>query len=178
MTERNIGKRSNKVRCTRCRGYFDRVEAFAATNVNRFCSEQCLDEHRDALNEKRRARERAKAPAKQARIRKKAFADPQYAVIREAVRARDGHRCRWCGGTDGIEVHHVRYRSQGGPDHHSNLLTLCAEHHRKAHGNKRYWQPILLALLWVGYVERRHMTVPEVETLCARRGLLADEVAA
>ena len=59
--------------------------------------------------------------------------------IREYVLFRDGHQCQACKGKSKdrvLEVHHVVYRSEGGTDKPSNLITLCskchcAENHRK-----------------------------------------------
>lgn len=69
-------------------------------------------------------------------------------------------------------MHHVLYRSQQGPDHHSNLVTLCTTCHMRAHGNKRHWQPVLLGLIWLHYAEGRYMTVPEAERRLQRAGLI------
>jgi hypothetical protein len=45
---------------------------------------------------------------------------------RARAKERDGHRCRLCGSTDRLEVHHVRALSRGGdPYHLNNLITLC-----------------------------------------------------
>lgn len=52
------------------------------------------------------------------------------------VRERDGHHCRLCGSTNWTEVHHIQYRSQGGPDEKWNLITLCKECHMNAHASK------------------------------------------
>ena len=59
--------------------------------------------------------------------------------IREYVLIRDGHQCQACKGKSKdrvLEVHHVVYRSEGGTDKPSNLITLCSkchcsENHRK-----------------------------------------------
>ncbi len=58
------------------------------------------------------------------------------ARIRRAVWKRDGGKCQSpvasggvCGSTVGVELHHVRSRSSGGPPTVKNLETLCAFHH-------------------------------------------------
>lgn len=33
-----------------------------------------------------------------------------------------------------LHLHHIKFRSQGGLDEASNLITLCARCHRRAHG--------------------------------------------
>lgn len=51
---------------------------------------------------------------------------------------RDGWRCAapGCSSRRNLEVHHVVYRSRGGPDDGWNLVTLCRFHHlRGEHGD-------------------------------------------
>jgi hypothetical protein len=58
---------------------------------------------------------------------------PAHAGIYE----RDGYRCLapGCTGRQHLEAHHQKRRSDGGTDDPSNLLTLCAFHHRQGvHG--------------------------------------------
>lgn len=45
---------------------------------------------------------------------------------------RDGHRCTMpgCNGRAMLERHHVRFRSDGGPDIPENRTTLCWFHHQ------------------------------------------------
>jgi 5-methylcytosine-specific restriction endonuclease McrA len=51
--------------------------------------------------------------------------DPQaYAALRSEVLQRDGWRCQWCGSLNGVEVHHLIHRSQGGADLPENLLPV------------------------------------------------------
>jgi len=51
-----------------------------------------------------------------------------------AVLDRDGYQCAvpGCRARRGLEVHHISFRSHGGGDEVSNLVTLCAVHHRLA----------------------------------------------
>lgn len=71
--------------------------------------------------------------------------------VRDEVRERDGRLCRVCGSyADGLALHHIRYRSEGGLHVASNLVSVhwmfeprC---HELVHSNKRLWQPILLAI--------------------------------
>ena len=52
---------------------------------------------------------------------------------------RDGHRCRLCGGTYSLEIHHTTYYVNAQSivghekEHLDCLITLCAECHRKQH---------------------------------------------
>ena len=75
----------------------------------------------------------------------------RYSVttLREAVFLRDGYTCQCCGRTikDGaiLHAHHVVYRSQGGTNRISNLITVCDKCHTPANhkpGGKLYgWKP-------------------------------------
>lgn len=52
--------------------------------------------------------------------------------LRAQAKRRDGHRCVVCGERKGISVHHRIPARAGGRDVLSNLVTLCARHHREA----------------------------------------------
>jgi 5-methylcytosine-specific restriction protein A len=46
--------------------------------------------------------------------------------------------CEICGSSNGLGrvrggVHHIVYRSHGGDDRDSNLITLCGQHHTEVH---------------------------------------------
>lgn len=56
-----------------------------------------------------------------------------WQVLRKAVLARDGHRCRMCQRRDGIDVHHIRFRSAGGADVTGNCACLCRVCHEDIH---------------------------------------------
>lgn len=151
----------SKVRCASCRAYVPRDEVYYSSRMVNVCTETCFR----AVYEKQRTKQ---PPEKVTRIaRKQTRLD---ADVRQRIRRRDANVCRWCGRA-GEQIHHVVYRSQGGADHVSNLVLLCAEHHAMVHSNKRHYQPVLLALLWVGYVEGRWLTGPEIE-----RRLISDGV--
>ena len=64
--------------------------------------------------------------------------------IRLAALIRAGGKCEFCG-TEGfrtaggdiyLETHHIVPLSEGGPDHISNVVALCPNHHREAHYGK------------------------------------------
>lgn len=55
--------------------------------------------------------------------------------MRKEVYRRDGFRCALCDSTDGLQIHHVKPRGQGGADHPMNLITLCWRCHAAAHGS-------------------------------------------
>jgi hypothetical protein len=65
-------------------------------------------------------------------------------TVRAEVLERDRYRCRGCSSNSG-EIHHIQFRSQGGPDEAWNLITLCPSCHRRAHGtNGRQIDPDVL----------------------------------
>ena len=53
--------------------------------------------------------------------------------LRRRILARDGHRCLSCHSTVDLHVHHVRFRSAGGPTVASNLTTICVRCHTLVH---------------------------------------------
>lgn len=60
-----------------------------------------------------------------------------WAETARAVKQRDGYRCKGCGSTDSLEVHHVIPLSRGGTNHKTNLITLCEKCHKKRHRHLR-----------------------------------------
>ena len=61
-----------------------------------------------------------------------------YANIREYILHRDGHKCQANrkGCTEKLHVHHIVFRSNGGTNKPSNLITLCEKHHKELHEGK------------------------------------------
>jgi 5-methylcytosine-specific restriction endonuclease McrA len=86
---------------------------------------------------------RAVSPSTLARIecdaRVQAEGSPNRSTIppstRQAVLARDGHRCQipGCGRTQLLEVHHIRPRREGGSNQPENLVTTCSACHQLLH---------------------------------------------
>ena len=64
---------------------------------------------------------------------------PEWQAKREAVRKRSGGWCESCQVAGvlrrAVHVHHVHYEKAWGQEETSDLLHLCEEHHRLAHGN-------------------------------------------
>ena len=58
----------------------------------------------------------------------------EWQQIRKAVLERDGRRCRVCNSRNGVEVHHIRFRSLGGGHSTANCAVLCQVHHADIHG--------------------------------------------
>jgi ATP-dependent DNA helicase RecQ len=71
---------------------------------------------------------------KQPRLR---LSPEEYTKLRIRVLERDGWRCQECGSMEGLEVHHIKRRSQLGGDMIRNLITLCVGCHGKCHGGRR-----------------------------------------
>ena len=44
---------------------------------------------------------------------------------REQIKARDGHRCVYCGSTEDLTIDHVTPKCRGGVDHADNCVTAC-----------------------------------------------------
>ena len=55
---------------------------------------------------------------------------------RKAVYARDHYRCALCDSEQGLQVHHVVSRGQGGTNFPQNLITLCWRCHAVIHGTR------------------------------------------
>jgi 5-methylcytosine-specific restriction endonuclease McrA len=56
----------------------------------------------------------------------------RWQTMRKQARIRDGNRCRNCGATERLSVHHIVKARYGGRDTLDNLVTLCASCHRRA----------------------------------------------
>ncbi len=57
-----------------------------------------------------------------------------YSSRRKAVLHRDNYTCQCCGKKNcRLEVHHIKFRSDGGTDDEENLITLCKECHDGVH---------------------------------------------
>jgi len=41
-----------------------------------------------------------------------------------------------------VDIHHIKFRSQGGGDDIENLIALCRECHTKAHNSKEFNQKL------------------------------------
>ena len=60
-----------------------------------------------------------------------------FANSREHALCRDKYTCQVCKAKNTrLEVHHIKYRSQGGTDNLDNLITLCADCHKNIHAGK------------------------------------------
>ena len=57
----------------------------------------------------------------------------EYDELKTVVLDRDGWKCQCCGSSENLQVHHLLHRSRLGPDELENLITLCANCHRRQH---------------------------------------------
>jgi 5-methylcytosine-specific restriction endonuclease McrA len=64
------------------------------------------------------------------------------------VMQRDNCRCRLCGTSLNLQLHHIIYRSEDKSKINdvNNCIMLCNVHHRLVHSNKHYWQSKLLEM--------------------------------
>ena len=66
----------------------------------------------------------------------------EWQSVARRVRMRDGHRCRLCGSTVNLEVHHLTYYVNGcsivghESEHMDKLITLCGECHAAQHDKR------------------------------------------
>lgn len=65
--------------------------------------------------------------------------NPYWEKVKRKVRLRDGHKCRICGASYPLEVHHKRYKVNGVSivghelEYMDCLVTLCGGCHEKVH---------------------------------------------
>lgn len=137
---------NSKRRCTVCRDYFPAEDMIVLGGVTAYCQ----DDFGAAASVRTATRPTKKKRKPRRGSFKKNGAPPE---LKRHVRMRDSHRCRFCNlPSSHLEVHHIKYLSEGGPNHPANLITLCDEHHRLVHSDKKKWQPVLLGCIWVQYV--------------------------
>lgn len=109
--------------------------------------------------------------------------------LRAQVVERDRFKCRGCGKAPD-EIHHIIFRSQGGTDDPSNLVSLCRGCHEQAHGRRNGPLPawVLQAMLvynkwrvccgiWKFFTEKRNCLTCELRTNDFKCVLTDEEVA-
>lgn len=145
-------------RCAGCRNRYPLLP-YGQVGLSQVCSADCRTiVQQGNTNELRSSR--SSSPKKPARK------DDVPAQVRAAVLLRDRGRCRYCG-VQSSHLHHVAYRSEGGPHVVSNLIVLCSVCHSMVHSSKAYWKPLLLEVLRI-LDEGRSVTLAEVERRQAR----------
>ncbi len=163
----------SKVRCgnKNCKAYIEKDSALHA-GISNYCDAECLYEGQKKTGKTSTPKARKPRPKKKRSKVPESTGPTDYRP--EIILERDNYRCRLCGGTHGLAVHHINYRSdwrnkewQNEP---WNLITLCNDHHLNViHANKKYWQPVCLAYTWFLEVEGKQYTLPELEQIIAMR---------
>lgn len=69
--------------------------------------------------------------------------------IYNQVIERDNYKCRLCGNTQNLQLHHIVYRSENKKliNEPNNCIMLCILCHKLVHSNKHYWQPKLKEMI-------------------------------
>lgn len=62
----------------------------------------------------------------------------------QAIKNRDGNRCRRCCSAFNLEIHHIHQKTLGGGDEDENLITLCHNCHREWHRHEPQFDVWLL----------------------------------
>ena len=67
-----------------------------------------------------------------------------YSIVMERDK-----RCRLCGRWDGLQLHHILYRSERKDliDEPKNCIMLCHQCHAVVHSNKHKYQPMLQKMI-------------------------------
>jgi len=98
----------------------------------KFCLD-CYGHHDSAYSCPQREARRYQASAA-----RKARGRHAWRLARTAARQRDGQRCRQCGSSKELAVHHITPISEGGERFAlSNLITLCRDCHNARHRGER-----------------------------------------
>lgn len=146
----------NRVLCQGCRRFREREE-MRKVGLGYICDDRCMELVRQRARDKRARREDNRSKHSKGALD----------TGRRRARHRDGNACRWCRRASCLQVHHIKYRSEGGGHEVENLITLCQICHERAHTNKRLYQPMLMEVIRLGE-EGLFVTVPEVEARMAR----------
>lgn len=98
----------------------------------RFCLD-CNSHHESSYScPKREAKRYAASAARKARGRH------AWRLARTAAKQRDGQRCRQCGSSKALAVHHIVSLEAGGAKYDlNNLITLCSSCHEAQYGGDR-----------------------------------------
>jgi 5-methylcytosine-specific restriction endonuclease McrA len=88
------------------------------------------------------------------------LSDADYAVRKAEVLCRDGWKCQSCGFRSNLHVHHIWFRSQGGPDELWNLITLCNTCHNGVHVDIKDGQFGLTIRVYAATVEVEMIRAP------------------
>lgn len=131
------------VKCGRCKNFIEKDDSIQR-GIQRFCAEGCEP-----------------VAVKKPKKRKSEVSND----LRNLVYSLDGGMCRMCGRRYGVhlDIHHVIYRSEGGPHEQSNLITLCSECHGVVHSDKSRFQKLCLGIIWLRILGDKTTTILSFE---------------
>ena len=101
-----------------------------------------------------------------------------FANSREYVLSRDKYSCTLCKKkkkNETLQVHHIKHRSKGGSDHHTNLTTLHDSCHKKVHSNPKVESKLLGMLDKAGIVSVATAPATIMNTIMPRISPWLDE---
>lgn len=145
---------SSTYKCLGCRER-KRMPPYATAGLGKVCSQECIDLARKKAN--------APKPKQKPSNTRLTVSSDVPPLTRVAVLQRDRGKCRYCGTSTNIHIHHINLKAQGIDHQPHNLVCLCDEHHQLVHTDTRYWRPILLGLIWLECAEGRSLSVRQVE---------------
>lgn len=151
---------NSRYRCQGCKNYHP-TPPYRRVGLGGVCSEECIAKARSKPN----STTTTKPP--------KPKDEPDEATI-AALYVRDRARCRMCGCQarghsilGRLQVHHIRYRSEGVDHRLENLILLCDDHHnggpRSVHANKKRWQRVCQLYVWIAMTENRRLLLPAID---------------
>ena len=147
----------SKVKCKGCKQYVERDSALRI-GLSSYCDRDCLYSAQ------------TKKPKQQSKKISTVNREPLSEELRNYVLTKDCNRCRLCGKTNNLAVHHVIYKSdkknKRWQDQASNLITLCNQpcHLDIVHKNKKKFQKLCLGIIWLREVEGdRYTTIYKLE---------------
>ena len=115
------------MKCKQCNTEFNEIPARVKAGKGKYCSKSCYTESQTMRPEDKKPRHLIMRD----HYNKARFGGNKYKVFE-----RDNHRCRKCGSTKNIEVHHIDgsgYKTVGdyrkSNNRMSNLLTVCHSCH-------------------------------------------------
>lgn len=65
---------------------------------------------------------------------------------KDKIKLEQGYKCAICLDVfplDGLHIHHIKFRCQGGGDSRYNLCGLCKTHHKLLHRQPEVYTPIV-----------------------------------
>lgn len=57
----------------------------------------------------------------------------EWRGLREECKERDNYECQICEDTDNLTLHHIEFKSEGGRNELSNVITICLYCHNIVH---------------------------------------------